>query len=252
MLGGNYLLLEEGEGATLPLETTAFVGEKPSDWMRDVSDIARNLKDFTAGGELKSIVTNLEAASANVKTVTDRIARGEGTLGQLLSTNDTVYADLQRTLANAGEISDRLADGKGTLGQLLSTNDTVYADLQKTLANAGEISERLRRGEGLAGRLLAKDDPIYANLDGAIADFRRACDSLDLGETKARANDLLANLNAVAEKLAKGEGTLGRLVNEDELYREVQGLAKDVRQTLDNFRDTTPISTFGSLIMGGL
>ena len=252
MLGGNYLLLEEGEGAALPLETTAFVGEKPSDWMRDVSDIARNLKDFTAGGELKSIVTNLEAASANVKTVTDRIARGEGTLGQLLSTNDTVYADLQRTLANAGEISDRLADGKGTLGQLLSTNDTVYADLQKTLANAGEISERLRRGEGLAGRLLAKDDPIYANLDGAIADFRRACDSLDLGETKARANDLLANLNAVAEKLAKGEGTLGRLVNEDELYREVQGLAKDVRQTLDNFRDTTPISTFGSLIMGGL
>lgn len=217
MLGGNYLLLEEGEGAALPLETTAFVGEKPSDWMRDVSDIARNLKDFTAGGELKSIVTNLEAASANVKTVTDRIARGEG-----------------------------------TLGQLLSTNDTVYADLQKTLANAGEISERLRRGEGLAGRLLAKDDPIYANLDGAIADFRRACDSLDLGETKARANDLLANLNAVAEKLAKGEGTLGRLVNEDELYREVQGLARDVRQTLDNFRDTTPISTFGSLIMGGL
>ena len=56
----------------------------------------------------------------------------------------------------------------------------------------------------------------------------------------------------MAEKLAKGEGTLGRLVNEDELYREVQGLAKDVRQTLDNFRDTTPISTFGSLIMGGL
>ena len=126
MLGGNYLLLEEGEGAALPLETTAFVGEKPSDWMRDVSDIARNLKDFTAGGELKSIVTNLEAASANVKTVTDRIARGEGTLGQLLSTNDTVYADLQRTLANAGEISDRLADGKGTL-----EGDLIAGEMQR-------------------------------------------------------------------------------------------------------------------------
>ena len=30
------------------------------------------------------------------------------------------------------------------------------------------------------------------------------------------------------------------------------GLIKDVRQTVDNFRDTTPISAFASLIMGGL
>lgn len=252
MLGGNYLLLEEGAGEVLPLETTVFVGEHPSDWMRDVSDIARNLKEFTGGGELKSIVTNLEAASVNVKTVTDRIARGEGTIGKLLSTNDTVYADVQKTMANAGAISDRLARGEGTLGKLLSTNDTVYADLQKTLANASEISERLRNGEGLVGRLLAKDDPIYANLDGAIASFRQACDSLDLDETKARANKLLDSLNAVAAKLEKGEGTIGKLLVEDELYQDVKGLAKDVRQTLDNFRDTTPISTFGSLIMGGL
>lgn len=252
MLGGNYLLLEEGAGEVLPLETTAFVGERPSDWMRDVSDIARNLKEFTGGGELKSIVTNLEAASANVKTVTDRIARGEGTVGKLLSTNDTVYADVRKTMANVGAITDRLAAGEGTLGKLLSTNDTVYADLRRTLANAGELSDRLRSGEGLVGRLLAKDDPIYANLDGAIASFRQACDSLDLGETKVRANKLLESLNAVSEKLARGEGTLGKLVNEDTLYQEVQGLTKDVRQVLDNFRDTTPISTFGSLIMGGL
>ena len=67
-----------------------------------------------------------------------------------------------------------------------------------------------------------------------------------------RANKLLESLNAVSEKLARGEGTLGKLVNEDTLYQEVQGLTKDVRQVLDNFRDTTPISTFGSLIMGGL
>jgi hypothetical protein len=36
------------------------------------------------------------------------------------------------------------------------------------------------------------------------------------------------------------------------MYDEVQGAIKDVRQVLDNYRDTTPISTFGSLIMGGL
>ena len=38
----------------------------------------------------------------------------------------------------------------------------------------------------------------------------------------------------------------------EEMYDEVNGLIKDVRQIVDNYRDTTPISTFGSLIMGGL
>ena len=34
LLGGNYLLLEEGAGEPLPLETTVFRGEPPTDWMR--------------------------------------------------------------------------------------------------------------------------------------------------------------------------------------------------------------------------
>lgn len=252
MLGGNYLLLEEGAGDVRPLVGTTFRGEKPSDWMRDVANIARNLNEFTSGGELKAIVTNLQAASESVKTVTDRIARGEGTIGKLLSTNDTLYVDAQKTVANAAEVSDRLRNGEGTLGRLMSTNDTVYADLQKTVANAAEISERLRKGEGLVGRLLAKDDPIYDQLDGAIADFRKACASMDFSEAKTSANKLLENLNAVAEKLKSGEGTLGKLMIDETLYGEVEGLTKDVRQVIDNFRDTTPISTFGSLIMGGL
>ncbi|MGN0853952.1 MAG: MlaD family protein [Kiritimatiellia bacterium] len=252
MLGGNYLLLEEGPGEALPLVGTVFRGEKPSDWMRDVANIARNLNDFTSGGELKAIVANLQAASESIKVVTDRIMRGEGTIGKLLSSDDTLYRDVRQTVANTAEITDRLRRGEGTLGRFLSTNDTVYADFQKTMANVAEISDRLHRGEGLVGRLLAKDDPLYAQFDGALADFRRACASMDLTETKAGANRLLENLNAVAEKMKNGEGTLGRLMTDDALYGEVEGLAKDVRQVIDNFRDTTPISTFGSLILGGL
>ena len=252
MLGGNYLLLEEGLGEVQPLAGTTFVGERPTDWMRDVSNIAKNLNDFTSGGELKAIVANFEATSEQIRTLVERIARGEGTVGKLLSTNDTIYAELQETVANASALTARVRRGEGTVGKLLSTDDTVYADLQKTLANAAEVSERLKRGEGLVGRLLAADDPLYANLDGAIADFRKACASMDFAETKARAEKLLENLDAVAAKMRAGEGTLGKLVNDDALYGEVQGLTRDVRQVMDNFRDTTPISTFGSLIMGGL
>ncbi len=259
MLGGNYLLLEEGEGDILPLDSTLFIGEKPTDWMRDVSNIAKNINELTSSGELKSIVTNIEAASVKVHEVVDRVERGEGTLGKLLSTDDTVYKDIASTVAdakaiasNANEVVSRVARGEGTIGKLLSPDDTLYSDLSNTLANATIISERLKNGEGMLGRLLAKDDPLSHEVDSAVAAFRKACESFDAKEVMDSASTLLANLNATAERLKSGDGTLGKLINDPELYDEVNALAKDIRQVLDNFRDTTPISTFGSLIMGGL
>ncbi|MBQ6457172.1 MAG: MCE family protein [Kiritimatiellae bacterium] len=259
MLGGNYLLLEEGEGDILPLETTLFAGETPTDWMRDVSNIAKNLNEFTSGGELKAIVTNVQAASEKVLTVVDRVARGEGTVGRLLSSDDTVYQDIKAAVAdaktvvsNVNEVVARVSRGEGTVGRLLSSDERLYDDLTNTLANASAISDRLRDGEGLAGRLLAKDDPLAKEVEDAVAAFQKACESFDAKQVMDSASVLLANLNATAERLKDGDGTLGKLINDPELYNEVNALAKDVRQVLDNFRDTTPISTFGSLIMGGL
>lgn len=259
MLGGNYLLLEEGEGEILPLETTAFKGETPTDWMRDVSNIAKNLNEFTSGGELKAIVTNIEAASAKVLDVVTRVERGEGTIGKLLSSDDSVYRDISAAvgdakamMSNANIIVARVERGEGTVGKLLSSDDTVYNDLKSTLASANEIARRLRDGEGVAGRLLAKDDPLNTELDAAIAAFRNACESFDAKELVEGANKLVASLTATAQRLENGEGTIGKLINDPTLYEDISALAKDARQVLDNFRDTTPISTFGSLVTGGL
>ena len=252
MLGGNYLLLEEGSGEALPLDSTVFTGETPTDWMRDLSSIASSVKEITSGGEIKSIVTNIEAASVSIRKVSERVERGEGTLGKLLSSEDSVYSDLKTVMTNLAAVTTTVKEGKGTLGKLLSEDDSVYKDLQKTLADASAVTERLKNGEGFIGRLLAKDDPIYGEFDSAVKAFRKASESFDAKEAMDGANRLLASLNAVADRINSGEGTLGRLVNEEELYNEVKGLTKDVRQVVDNFRDTTPISTFGSLIMGGL
>lgn len=252
MLGGNYLLLEEGEGAALPLETTVFKGETPTDWMRDLSSIAKNINELTSGEELKSIVEDFGATAKNLRSTTGRIERGEGTVGRLLSNDDTVYNDLKTVMTNLAAVTTNIKEGRGTVGKLLSDDDTVYNDLKSTLASASEVAARLKDGEGFLGRLLAKDDPIYGEIDAAVKSFRKASESFDAKEAMEGAEKLLDSLNSVASKIERGEGTIGKLVNEDELYNEINSLAKDVRQVLDNFRDTTPVSTFGSLITGGL
>ena len=277
LLGGNYLVLEEGEGAVQPLATTSFNGTPPMDWMRDLGEIARSIKEVTAQGALKGIISNVEETAENVNKIVARVERGEGTAGKFLSKDDTVYADVKSAVADAkqalanaqktfdktAEISERLSKGEGTLGKLLSSDDTLYADVKKTMASAAEISERLSKGEGTMGKLLSKDDAVWADLKESVENVKAATAKLKAGEgllarafnDKQLADDastLVSNLKAVASRLEKGEGTLGKLTSESAMYDELSALIKDVRQIVDNYRDTTPITTFGSLATGAL
>lgn len=284
LLGGNYLLLEEGAGAVQPLATTVFRGDPPIDWVRDLGKIAGSLNEVLNDGSFRSIVSNFEATAENVNKIVARVERGEGTAGRLLSRDDTVYQDLREAVAgakravgdaektfdgarktfdHAAAVAERLDRGEGTLGRLLSKDAAVYADLKQTLANAAAISARIERGEGTLGRLTAKDDALWGDLTNAVANVRAATAKLKSGEgllgrafnDAALADDaakLVANLRTVSERLEKGEGTLGRLMTERELYDEVNAAIKDVRQIIDNYRDTTPITTFGALATGAL
>ena len=234
VLGGNYLQLEEGEGEPLDLAKAVRIsGEIPTDWMSDVSRIAKNLRELTDRLEIEGIVTNLEAASESVRNILDRVERGEGTIGRLVSSDDGLYNDLRSAISNASAVATQL------------NRPSIYDNLDATLANAKSISEKLNRQK------------LYDDLEAAINDFRKTCgsvsnaaDGFDLKGTTAKADALLDNLNDVARRLRDGEGTLGRLTADDTLYKEVEGLVRDIRQVIDNYRDTTPISTFTSLATG--
>ena len=270
LLGGNYLLLEEGTGKPLPLETTLFRGEPPTDWMRDLGRIASSVGDLTSDGGLKSIVTNIESVAAKLNVVATRIERGEGTVGKLLSSDETVYNDLKDTISSAKAVAGRLERGEGTVGKFLSSDETVYNDIKDTVASAKAVAGRLERGEGTIGKLVSSDDTVYQDLKASLGNLRDVTEKLKDGKgllgkltqdekLSADASTMIEKLAAastdlatVASRLEKGEGTLGKLSADSKLYDEVTALLKDVRQIIDNYRDTTPISTFGSLIGGAL
>ncbi|MBQ5794911.1 MAG: hypothetical protein IIW14_02845, partial [Kiritimatiellae bacterium] len=112
-------------------------------------------------------------------------------------------------------------------------------------------AEKIKNGEGTVGKLLS-EDKLYRDLESAVESFRATCRSFDGTATIESANKLLDNLNIVAQRLKDGKGTMGKLLADETMYNEVNGLIKDVRQVLDNYRDTTPITTFSSLATGAL
>lgn len=249
LLGGNYLLMEEGEGEVLPLETTLFQGERPKDWMRDIGDIANELRQITAGGELKSAVSNLNGAAQSANEILARVNRGEGLIGGMLSSNDTVYADVKSTMESVSEISQRLKKGEGTIGKLLSTDETVYNDAKEAVAGVKDTLASIKTAVEDARKVLQDAKVVSARLEKGEGLLGRLTSDEELSDNAAK---LVKNLEEVSQRLAEGKGTLGKLTSDDGMYNEVDGVIKDVRQVIDNYRDTTPISTFGSLIGGAL
>ena len=244
ILGGRQLVLKEGDPSRPVVEDVmSLVGSPPADLMADATEIVshvssgdgplgRIIYDEVLASNLVEIVANFRVISCDISNFTAKVVSGEGVLGRI-TYDDTLAADLAAAVANLREITSNLtnatakvAAGEGALGRIIY-DDKMGEDLASAIADLKEISGRLERGEGSLGRLLSSDDSIYTNLDATVA-----------------------SLKEVASRLEKGEGSLGKLLSEDELYEQVTGLVKDARVTIDDMRESTPISTFATILFG--
>jgi phospholipid/cholesterol/gamma-HCH transport system substrate-binding protein len=66
-----------------------------------------------------------------------------------------------------------------------------------------------------------------------------------------------ADFAALGEKINSGQGTVGKLMNDEELYDEIKKLVEnasnvmgDAQATIDDFRETSPLTTFSSILFG--
>lgn len=103
----------------------------------------------------------------------------------------------------------------------------ILDNLKTTMAQVREITTRLNSGEGTIGKLMSKDDTLYEDLKAAVNSFRELGSSME-----------------------NGKGTIGRLMTDDELYEEAKMLLHELRATVDDLRETTPITTFTSVFFG--
>jgi phospholipid/cholesterol/gamma-HCH transport system substrate-binding protein len=133
---------------------------------------------------------NIQKTTANLSSITDKVNKGEGTLGKLIN-DPTLHNDLVATLAeikkgadeaktfmaNAQSIIDQVKSGKGTLGTLVF-DQKAGDDLKASIANLKAVSDKISRGEGTLGKLL-NDDSMLRDAQAIMKKADRALDGLD-------------------------------------------------------------------------
>ena len=230
ILGGRNLEVKAGseQASFLPPDIMPQ-GTRPFDLMAEAATAVHEIRvALNQGG----ILTNLEQSIASIKDISGKINRGEGTLGKLVNDSGLyteiqgVAKDIRGVTARVQEIADKIGRGEGTLGKLVA-DDSVYTNVAAVAVNLKEISDRLNKGEGTLGKLLSKDDQLYK----------------DIASTTE-------SLKAITGKIQRGEGMLGKLVNDESLYNEVKGAVGEFRATVDDYRETSPVVSFTTLLMG--
>jgi phospholipid/cholesterol/gamma-HCH transport system substrate-binding protein len=174
---------------------------------------------------LNTTANDFSVVASDLKTVTDKVAKGEGTIGKLLH-EDELYNSLTasaKSLENSSAKVDRLVDNTNTLvTDSRSTVDTV----SEAAAAAKSVLTKVDHGEGTLGKLV-NQDVLYAETTEAMK-----------------------NLREIVQKINRGEGTVGMLVNDDSLFKSARATLQKVDNATETMEDQGPVSVIGLMFNG--
>ncbi len=250
LLGDKYLELRGGS-ADKPrvLEGGLVRGKDPAE-----------VDKFLAGGE--DLMDNLLSISSSLKVILRRVEAGEGLLGELTSTpadGQRLNDLLNETFSAILEILDQIRAGRGLVGRII-TDDALATSMLGEIDGAAHavrqvadtLSEDLQQ-EGTTYAALLRDPDgarriveLVSGLQDAMQALAAAAEELATGEgTLPRLmqdkkyadsflddlHSLIENLRSATGKIDQGDGTAGALINDPQLYQDVENVVRGVKSS---------------------
>lgn len=140
---------------------------------------------------------------------------------------ESAVTDADSVLMNVNDVLDTktkadLRNAINGLSNLMVSLNTSATSLNAVLdANKGTLHSSLN------------------NFDALTSNFAKLSDSLNnagLGQTLTSLQSTVANLDKILMKMQEGDGTLGKLMNDKELYTNLTGASKELDLLLQDFR----------------
>jgi phospholipid/cholesterol/gamma-HCH transport system substrate-binding protein len=244
LLGGKYVGISAGSADAPRLKDGDTVKtEEAADLTRVVQDIA------DVAQELRTLVvnfnTNQEKIASEISDILgenrENIRSGVAALSRIVNDNEEGIREVIATLRDAGprltqamenidEITQKIRSGEGTIGKLVQ-DETLYDDMKALSADLKEASATMTR-------ILGDNEE---DIRVVVASLKEAAPKLEA---------TMSRIDSIAQKIESGEGTLGKLVQDDTLYKEATRMAKEARHAAEDVREQVPIITFTSVIFG--
>ena len=232
LLGDSKVDITRGTEAGTVVEESGFIqGSEEGDIRR----IVQGAND---------VVANFQVLSEDFKKISDRIDRGEGTLGKFL-TDTAIYDNANAATRELSTLVRDARTGPGTMGKLIS-DDAVYRKMTEIEEHVDNLVLKIEKGQGTAGKLL-NDPSLYNRFDDLAAKFQRISDRIDRGEGtfgKLLTDDSLytdfrsgvTKFNALVESVQNGEGSAGKFIKDPAMYNSFNQTASEIQKLIYDLR----------------
>jgi phospholipid/cholesterol/gamma-HCH transport system substrate-binding protein len=213
-----------------------------------------NAQDLAAGAEIRTREAgDLNTVMKQIGELGKKIDGALGSLSQSLAGDPQHPGLVQKidglvtenrenitaTVANLRQVTDKINQGQGTLGKLVNSSqlhDELVATIGEIKGAAGEAKTFVANAQAIVDQVKSGKGAL-----GALVFDQKAGDDLKAS---------IANVRLVSDKMAKGEGTLGKFLSDDSMYRDAQAIMKKADRALDGLGDSGPISAVGVVAKG--
>ena len=163
-------------------------------------------------------------------------------------------SDVDKLINQLSSISDDIKQVTASLSQVFGTErgarsmEDILGDLRQTTANIKDFSITLQSdGSEMVMRL----NELVASLNGVVGENR---DNLkvtmeNIKEASKTAEMALASIENATRKIDRGEGTIGKLVNDESVYNNIDSAAKGISDYTTRIERMKTIVAFRSEYM---
>ena len=197
-------------GSKIEIRSVGLLGDKHLEIIRPVADSeplppGGFIQQSTDGNDIESLIGIVGDIAKDIKKVTTTMANVLG--------NQKGEKSMQNIIDNIEQLT---ADFKVTSGTLRCCRyySSIVSDMRGSMNDLRETSRILRSIASTENK--DRINSVITQFDQAMVDVRGS----------------VRNINLIAEKVEKGEGTLGKLVNDDATLLDLQGALKDMRKIL--------------------
>ncbi len=175
-------------------------------------------------GDPKELTPYFDALRSNVGPLIDSV------------TSRTDTNTIGRTMRNLEVTTQNLTLLTAKIDRLLGASS---ADLSRSLRSMAGITANLERNNAKIGSILTSVDSTTRKL--STVDLGNTLKEVELSlqelrSTLDKSNGAVQNLANVTEKIDQGDGTLGKLINDDDLYQRLERTAANVDLLLQDLR----------------
>jgi phospholipid/cholesterol/gamma-HCH transport system substrate-binding protein len=164
--------------------------------------------------------------------------------GPLMNVVQDNQSNVTAILSDAKLVTGRLALGQGTLGRL-SKDDDLYLTALNTVSNLQGTATDIKIAMAEAETLLSNANSVVAQVKSGQGTVGRLIYDEDLHHQAAGA---MTNLNEILQKVNTGNGTVSQLLNTNSMLKDVKLSLQKLDKGIDSLEDTGPLSIMGTMI----